>query len=115
MIDLSRSAPAGEAPAMPNACDGGRKRRRQIRAAWTTAAFAALLVFSELLVVDVALVWSAGGLMRLAVPTIWIAAGAGTLGCLWVAARFFRIALKNECDLVTPPPAASSATRDRAC
>jgi hypothetical protein len=99
MDDVSASAKAGDTAFPVDSTIDARAHRRLVRTAWLTAISATLFVLSELLTIDLAVVWSIGGILQADAVWIWAVAAVGAACCLWIAARIFRTALANEIEL----------------
>jgi hypothetical protein len=66
------------------------------RGVWIDAGLMAMLILLELLTVDAALSWAAGGLLGLPDAVSWAVAAAGAALSLWLVWRLFRLALASE-------------------
>lgn len=97
MVNKSRKSSktqAAAAAAEPSR-DAAASRRLK-RAAWIGAGLAALFVLTVLLSVDYTVAWALVGVLHVGKLVSYIVAFAGAGFCLWIGARFFRVALRNE-------------------
>lgn len=64
--------------------------------AWATALSASLLVFGDLIALDVAVSWALSGLLDLPIIIAGLAGGIVAITSLWLCWRLFRAALRAE-------------------
>jgi hypothetical protein len=100
--------------ALPGQTPSQKGRDPFLPAAWLSASLASLLVLSELLAADTAVVWSIGGILKFTTWQSWLALAIGAGISLWVSALFFRSALAGETGLIRDRETRPVATRDSA-